>query len=67
MLRSLPSSSGAGARPQGFVMAGKTLYRAAFVLPVTSPPIRDGFVLVEDGIVVSVGPMTERPAAANGI
>ena len=67
MLRSLPSSSGAGARPQGFVMAGKTLYRAAFVLPVTSPPIRDGFVLVEDGIVVSVGPMTERPDGAGTV
>jgi cytosine/adenosine deaminase-related metal-dependent hydrolase len=38
-----------------------TLYRAAFVLPVTSPPIRDGFVAVRDGVVTGVGPISERP------
>ena len=41
-----------------------TLYRAAFVLPVTSPPIRDAFVAVRDGLVTAVGPMSERPRAA---
>lgn len=32
-----------------------TLYRAPWVLPVTTPPIRDGAVLVEDGIIRAVG------------
>ena len=45
-------------------MTMDTLYRAAFVLPVTSPPIRDGFVAVRDGVVVEVGPIGERPAGA---
>ncbi len=41
----------------------ETLYRAAFVVPVTSPPIRDGFVTVRDGVVVTLGPVGERPRA----
>ncbi|MBX7186828.1 MAG: amidohydrolase family protein [Vicinamibacteria bacterium] len=43
-----------------------TLYRAAFVLPVASPPIRDGFVAVRDGVVIGVGPIGERPPAGEG-
>lgn len=39
----------------------EAIYRAAWVLPVTSPPIRDGFVAVRDGVVTAVGPMIERP------
>ena len=39
----------------------QTLYRAAFVLPVASPPIRDGFVAVRDGVVTTVGPINDRP------
>ena len=39
----------------------ETLYRAAFVLPVTSPPIRDAFVAVRDGVVTALGPMSDRP------
>lgn len=42
-------------------MAGPTLYRAAFVLPVTAPPIRDGFVAVRDGVITGVGPAGARP------
>lgn len=42
-------------------MSAETLYRAAFVLPVTAPPIRDGFVAVRDGVVTGVGPLRERP------
>ena len=38
-----------------------TLYRAAFVLPVTSPPIRDAFVAVRDGVVIGVGAANDRP------
>lgn len=30
-------------------------YRARFVLPITAPPIRDGWVAVDDGIVEGVG------------
>lgn len=30
-------------------------YRARFVLPITSPPLRDGWVRVEDGRIRSVG------------
>ncbi len=32
-----------------------TLYRSAWILPITSAPIRDGWVLVEDGQVAAVG------------
>jgi aminodeoxyfutalosine deaminase len=31
------------------------VYRAAWVLPIVSPPIRDGWVAVEDGRVVGLG------------
>jgi cytosine/adenosine deaminase-related metal-dependent hydrolase len=39
-------------------------YRAAFVLPVSSPPIRDGFVAVKAGVVAAVGPVGERPVGS---
>lgn len=42
----------------------ETLYRAAFVLPVTALPIRDGFVLVREGRVVSFGLIADRPTHA---
>jgi cytosine/adenosine deaminase-related metal-dependent hydrolase len=32
------------------------ILRAAWVIPVTSPPVRDGFVHAENGRIVSVGP-----------
>lgn len=43
-------------------MTPHTLYRAAFVLPVTSPPIRDGFVAVREGVITAVGPASKRPS-----
>ena len=43
-------------------MTMETLYRAAFVLPGTAPPIRDGFVRVQGGVVTGLGPMVERPS-----
>lgn len=45
-------------------MTSQTLYRAAFVLPVTSPPIRDGYMTVRDGVVTGVGPVGSRPKDA---
>ncbi len=41
-----------------------TLHRAPVVLPVAGEPIRDGAVLVEDGVVVAVGPRTSVDAGA---
>ena len=38
-----------------------TIYRTAFVLPVTSPPIRDAFVAVRDGVVTGMGSIGDRP------
>jgi 5-methylthioadenosine/S-adenosylhomocysteine deaminase len=39
-----------------------TLYRAAWVLPVSSPPIREGAVLVdENGLIAAVGPVAAVP------
>lgn len=32
------------------------LYHAAWVLPVSAPPIRDGVVMVSDGTIAAVGP-----------
>ena len=43
-----------------------TVYRAAFVLPVTAPPIRDGFVVVREGRVTSVGSVASLPAEPAG-
>ena len=48
-------------------MTTETVYRAAFVLPVTSSPIRDGFVAVRDGVVTAVGPIAERPTGAGAV
>ncbi len=48
-------------------MTTETLYRTAWVLPVTSLPIRDGFVAVRDGVVTSVGPIAERPTGAGAV
>jgi aminodeoxyfutalosine deaminase len=48
--------------PQGpKPVAGGIIYRAAFVLPVISAPVRDGFVAVQDGVVLDVGPAAGRP------
>jgi cytosine/adenosine deaminase-related metal-dependent hydrolase len=35
--------------------ACRTTYRAAWVLPIETPPLRDGLVTVENGAIVSVG------------
>lgn len=40
--------------------AGPTRYQAAWVVPVTAPPIRDGHVDVEDGVIVAVGERDDR-------
>ena len=40
------------------------LWRAAWVLPVTAAPIRDGAVLVRDGEIAAVGPAAALTAAA---
>lgn len=42
--------------------AETTVLAASWVLPLTSPPIRDGAVLVEEGKVAWVGPRSELPA-----
>jgi cytosine/adenosine deaminase-related metal-dependent hydrolase len=34
-------------------------YRAAWILPITSPPVRDGAVAVRNGRVAAVGPVAE--------
>lgn len=44
--------------------AWSTAYHSAWVFPVSSPPIRDGAVLVEDGVIQWVGPREKLPHAA---
>ncbi len=38
------------------------IHRAAWVLPIVTPPIRDGFVAVEDGRIVAVGESDRKRA-----
>lgn len=38
------------------------ILRAAWVAPVVGPPIRDGFVRIESGRIVAVGPASALPA-----
>jgi aminodeoxyfutalosine deaminase len=40
------------------------IYRAAWVLPIVSPPIRDGWVAVDDGRVVGLGTAQTLPDRA---
>lgn len=54
-MASIPSSSGGVAR---------TLYRASWVLPIVTPPVRDGWIIVRDGRVEQVG--QGRPPEASG-
>ncbi len=42
------------------------LHRAPWVLPIASPPIRDGWVEVRDGLIASVGAANERPELVDG-
>ena len=37
------------------------VYRAAWVLPIAAPPIRDGWVEIAEGRIVAVGTSGERP------
>src|SRR5581483_3650393 len=39
-------------------------YHAAWVLPIAAPPVRDGWVAVDDGRIVAVGGAQEDPADA---
>ena len=43
------------------------LLRAAWVCPVTQPPLRDGWVRIEDGVITAVGEGREAPAAAREV
>ncbi len=45
------------------VMNGLTLYRARFVLPITTPLIEDGAVLVESGLIHAIGDYHQLAAA----
>jgi len=48
----MPSSDANGAHPS----SGLTLHRAAWILPISSPPIMDGIVAVQDGRILEAGP-----------
>ncbi len=48
-------------------MGGPVVYRAAWVLPVASPPVRDGAVLVDaEGMIAAVGPRAAVPPPLGG-
>jgi cytosine/adenosine deaminase-related metal-dependent hydrolase len=42
----------------------RTLLRAGWVVPIAQPPIRQGWVAVEDGTIAAIGGPGERPPAA---
>jgi cytosine/adenosine deaminase-related metal-dependent hydrolase len=48
-------------------MTGETVYRSAFVVPVTSAPMRDAFVAVRDGVITGMGPISERPTGPDAV
>lgn len=52
---------GTSGRRDRLFMIREILYRAAWVLPATAPPLRDGYVAVRDGVITSVGVWAERP------
>ncbi len=58
MVRTAPPRRRAAAGPR------EVLYRAAWVLPIVSPPVRDGWVLVRDGRIAGAG--GGAPPAAAG-
>lgn len=41
-------------------------YRASWILPIASPPIRDGWVRIDDGHVTALGDAGDRPPRAAG-
>lgn len=43
-----------------------TLYRSRFLLPITAPPVEDGAVLIEAGLIRAVGTHNELAAAHPG-
>ena len=43
----------------------RRVYRAPWVLPITQPPIRDGWVAVEDGLISGVGAIPDLPSGTN--
>lgn len=45
----------------------RTLYSASWVLPIASPPIPDGAVLVDDGRIAWVGPLATAPFDAGTV
>lgn len=47
-------------------MSPETIYRAAHVVPVSAPPIREGYVAVRDGVITGVGPTADRPRTRMG-
>src|ERR1700722_8633127 len=57
----LSRSTGRGGQP-------KTLLTAAWVVPISSPPIRDGAVVFENGRIAAIGPtpqlLQDHPDAA---
>lgn len=48
-------------------MSGIRVFLASWVVPVASPPVRDGFVAVSDGRVASFGQARDRPRGAEEV
>jgi cytosine/adenosine deaminase-related metal-dependent hydrolase len=46
---------------------GSTIFAAGLVLPVSAPPIKDGALLVENGRITAVGPLTKIGHANPGV
>ncbi|HUN80970.1 MAG TPA: amidohydrolase family protein [Phycisphaerae bacterium] len=46
--------------------AGPTIYRAAWIIPVSDPPIRDGALAIENGRITWLGPSVDlKPQASS--
>ncbi|CAG6390557.1 Imidazolonepropionase-like amidohydrolase [Actinacidiphila cocklensis] len=62
-----PAADGRPGRTRGAAVTDAVLLLRGSVVPVASPPIADGAVIVEDGLVSYVGPVSRAPRLSRDV